>query len=146
MAVSRSGDVWRGETDEDLAVYVRSFRAGGLDVTETRGLVCPACAATTFGVMVDDEEGVAVAGCLSCGSQVPIGDSAEHLADAALGECACPCGNESFSAVLGYAMTPDREVRWLSVGLRCQSDDALGVYADWKIDYIPTAHLVLPPP
>lgn len=146
MAVSRSGDWWQGENDDDLAVYVRSFRAGGLDVAETRRLVCPACGAATFGVLVDDEEGVAVAGCLSCGAQVPIGDSADHLADADLdlGECACPCGNETFTAVIGYAIGADGEVRWLSTGLRCQTDGTLGVYADWKIDYAPTAHLIIP--
>ncbi|MFI5896109.1 alpha/beta fold hydrolase [Actinoplanes sp. NPDC051513] len=36
----------------------------------------------------------------------------------------------------------DREVRWISIGLRCLTDGTLGVYADWKIDYTPTAHLL----
>ena len=42
----------------------------------------------------------------------------------------------------GFAMTADNEVRWISVGLRCLTDDTLGVYTDWKIDYGPTAHLL----
>jgi hypothetical protein len=142
MAISQSGEFWQGDNDDDLAVYMRSFRAGGLEVTQTRRVLCPSCSGVAFGVMVT--ESVAVAGCLSCGAQVPVGDSADHLAEADLGECACPCGNETFAAVIGYAVVDD-EVRWLSVGLRCQVCGTLGVYADWAIDYTPTAHLVLPP-
>jgi len=33
-------------------------------------------------------------------------------------------------------------VRWVSVGLRCLKDNALGVYADTKIDYSPSRHLL----
>lgn len=144
MAFSRTGDWWRGETDEDLAVYVREHRAGGHPVAETRRLVCPPCQGATFRVLVDDEAGVALAQCLTCAAQTPIGDSADHLDDAELGECACPCGAQTFAVTLGYAMTADQEVRWLSVGLRCTTDGTLGVYTDWKIDYTPTAHLLLP--
>jgi hypothetical protein len=36
----------------------------------------------------------------------------------------------------------DDEVRWISVGLRCLADNTLGVYTDWKVDYLPTAHLL----
>ncbi|MFB0633174.1 hypothetical protein [Streptomyces sp. AB3(2024)] len=30
----------------------------------------------------------------------------------------------------------------MTVGLRCQKGGAAGVYADWKIDYSPTDHLL----
>jgi hypothetical protein len=33
-------------------------------------------------------------------------------------------------------------VRWVSLGLRCVQDGTLAVYADWKIDYSPTGHLL----
>jgi hypothetical protein len=33
-------------------------------------------------------------------------------------------------------------VRWISLGLRCVQDGTLGVYADWKVDYSPTGHLL----
>ncbi|SPL94568.1 unnamed protein product [[Actinomadura] parvosata subsp. kistnae] len=45
---------------------------------------------------------------------------------------------------MGFALRGDGEVRWVSVGLRCLRDGSLGVYADWKIDYSPTAHLLEP--
>jgi hypothetical protein len=39
-------------------------------------------------------------------------------------------------------MAADDEVRWISLGLGCLTDGVLGVYSDWKIDYVPTAHLL----
>jgi hypothetical protein len=33
-------------------------------------------------------------------------------------------------------------VRWISLGLRCLTDNTLGVYTDWEIDYSPTEHLL----
>jgi hypothetical protein len=30
--------------------------------------------------------------------------------------------------------------RWISIGIRCLTDNALGVYADWKINYGPSGH------
>jgi hypothetical protein len=44
---------------------------------------------------------------------------------------------------VGFALHDDGEVRWISVGLRCLADDnTLGVYADWKVNYSPSGHLV----
>jgi hypothetical protein len=42
----------------------------------------------------------------------------------------------------GFALHDDGEVRWISVGLRCLTDNTLGVYADWKINYGPSDHLL----
>ena len=54
----------------------------------------------------------------------------------------CPCGGETFAVAVGFAMAADDEVRWISLGLRCLTGGVLGVYSDWKIDYVPTAHLL----
>lgn len=69
-------------------------------------------------------------------------DSADFLDDAEVEAAACPCGHEQFDVAVGYALFDDGEVRWVSVGLRCQRDGLLGVYADWKIDYSPSRHLL----
>jgi hypothetical protein len=68
-------------------------------------------------------------------------DSADVLDEADLGEAACPCGNESFEVAAGFAVRADGDIRWVSIGLRCTRDGVLGVHADWKISYSPTAHL-----
>lgn len=79
---------------------------------------------------------------MTCGAEAPIGDSADHVDAAELELCACPCGGETFSVGVGYAMHLAGGVRWLSVGMRCLTDNTLGVYVDWKIDYEPSAHLL----
>ena len=48
----------------------------------------------TFRLRLDDAEAAAVRACVSCGSEHPVGDSVEYLADADLQECECPCGGE----------------------------------------------------
>jgi hypothetical protein len=74
---------------------------------------------------------------------VPLLDSAEYLDDADLGDAGCPCGGERFNVAIGFARYPDSEdIRWVYLGLRCVSDGVLGCYADWKIDYSPSAHLI----
>jgi hypothetical protein len=42
----------------------------------------------------------------------------------------------------GFSLHDDGEVRWISIGLRCLTDNTLGVYADWKINYGPSGRLL----
>ena len=67
----------------------------------------------------EDNEGCAATVCQQCQAEAAISDSADHLGDAELGECVCPCGGETFAVAIGFAMYDDTDVRWISVGLRC---------------------------
>jgi hypothetical protein len=42
----------------------------------------------------------------------------------------------------GLLVAQRRNVRWISIGLRCLTDNTPGVYADWKINYGPSGHLL----
>ncbi|MBB6350203.1 hypothetical protein ACWGH8_41600 [Nonomuraea muscovyensis] len=142
MAIDTSGDLWRGENFEDLADFLREYRPGGYAVERVSEAACAGCAGKSFNVMADDVEGCVQRVCVVCGDASFIADSADCMDEAGLGECACPCGGEKFAVAVGFAFRGDGEVRWVSVGLRCLEDGNLGVYADWKIDYSPTAHLL----
>ncbi|WP_406084438.1 hypothetical protein OHA01_08275 [Micromonospora zamorensis] len=142
MAIRKTAGLWCGDDFDDLATYIRKHQAGGYPVRHVKDISCRHCQGTAFHVTVDDEEGCAQIICQSCRAETPIADSADHLDDAALEECGCPCGGETFTVGVGYAMNTDNEVRWISLGLRCLVDGTLGVYTDWKIDYAPTAHLL----
>ncbi|MFI6273388.1 hypothetical protein [Micromonospora zamorensis] len=142
MAIRTTAVLWRGDDFDDLATYIRKHQAGGYPVQHVKDTSCRHCHGTTFRVTVDDEEGCALIVCQSCRAETPIADSADHVDDAALEECGCPCGGDAFSVGVGYAMNADNEVRWVSLGLRCLADGTLDVYTDWKIDYAPTAHLL----
>ncbi len=91
---------------------------------------------------LDGEEGAATRQCLRCQSQTPLLDSEDYLNDAELGAAACPCGHEGFDVAVGFSLRDDGEVRWVSIGLRCRNDGLLGVYADWKVGYSPSRHLL----
>ncbi|MET9126872.1 hypothetical protein [Streptomyces sp. NPDC004528] len=104
--------------------------------------VCGGCAGRVFFVLVDDVEGGAERVCTGCGVRAFIADSEEFWEDADPGEACCPCGSEEFETAVAFSLAGDESVRWVTVGLRCQKDGAVGVYADWKIDYGPTDHLL----
>lgn len=81
-------------------------------------------------------------GCDACGATAFIADSKEYWEDAEPGEAACPCGSERFETGVAFSIRDDGEVCWVTVGARCMSCGVLGVYADWKIDYSPSDHLL----
>jgi hypothetical protein len=110
-----------------------------VDVVES---VCATCTGRNFRLTADDEQGCAQRVCVTCGAEAYIADSAEHADDADLQPCECPCGGDTFAVAIGFARRSDQEVRWISIGLRSLADGTLGVYADWKIDYSPTSHLL----
>lgn len=84
----------------------------------------------------------AQARCVTCGNHAFIADSADYWDDAEPDEIVCPYGGQAFELAIGFALRADGEVRWISVGSRCIQDGTLGICADWKIDYAPTAHLL----
>jgi hypothetical protein len=131
-----------GTSAGPTAVTFSRWVSPALFACRIREVVCRQCREDSFSVLVDDEEGCALTICLNCRTEAPIADSGEQLEDADLAECASPCGGERFGVAIGFAMTADDEVRWISVGLRCLTDGTVGVYSDWKIDYTPTAHLL----
>ncbi|GIF14926.1 hypothetical protein [Actinoplanes teichomyceticus] len=141
MTLDRSGQLWRGDNFADLAEYIRHFKAGGYPVNTVTESRCGECDGTAFRINIDGDEATRRV-CLSCGAAAFIGDSGEHWNEEEHDSCACPCGSEEFTAAVGYALFDDGEVRWVSLGLRCLKDNTLGVYADTKVDYSPSRHLL----
>ncbi|WP_329302950.1 hypothetical protein OG410_35920 [Streptomyces sp. NBC_00659] len=85
--------------------------------------------------------------CSGCSSRAFIADSEEYWKeesweDEEPGAAGCPCGSEEFEAAVAFSLGGDGSVRWVTVGLRCIKDGFCGTYADWKIDYSPTEHLL----
>jgi hypothetical protein len=142
MTLDKSGELWRGEDFADLADYIRHFQAEGYQVDQVVESVCGHCNGRAFRVLVDDTEGCAQRTCIGCGTAAFIADSAENGDEADPGECQCPCGRGEVAVAVGFSLRDDGDVRWISIGLRCLTDNTLGVYADWKINYGPSGHLL----
>lgn len=142
VALDKSGTYWRGEDVADLAEFMKALQSGGYPPVVVTESVCGQCGGRAFKVAVDAEQGCAQRVCVACQDAAFIADSAEFWEDADPAECVCPCGGGEFAVAIGFALREGGEVRWISVGLRCLTDSTLGVWADWKIDYEPTGHLL----
>jgi hypothetical protein len=103
---------------------------------------CAKCAAQVFWMQCSEEDGVALRTCTSCRDVAYIGDSEEHWSEADTGDAQCVCGKKMFEIAVGYCRGETDEVNWIIVGARCVTCSTIGVYADWSIDYEPTAHLL----
>ncbi|MBY0397376.1 MAG: hypothetical protein K2X91_13055 [Thermoleophilia bacterium] len=134
MALAKRGGHWYGDEPADiLAELLRYSLRNGYAVHHFADAVCR-CGSQHFRLKLDDNEGVAVRTCVTCGSEHPIGDSGEYLADAELEECECPCGGDSFEISAGVSLYEGTEdVRWLYVGCRCPACGLVACYGDWKI-------------
>jgi hypothetical protein len=140
--LDRSGKLWRGEDHEDLAEYVREFQAGGFPVAQVVESVCARCGGRTFRVTVDAAEERARRTCVDCGTVAYVGDSEGRWDETGTVECECPCGSREFAMAIGFALSEAGDVRWISVGLWCLTDNALAIYADWGVDYSPSEELL----
>jgi hypothetical protein len=126
-----------------LVEYVRTFGGGrGEDVTLIQQSQC-SCGGTLFWMQCSEEEGVANRTCVACKRAYYIGDSEEHWAAADVGDATCPCKAKVFNIAVGYCCNEaETVVTWMVVGGGCAACGEAGVYADWCIDYEPSAHLL----
>ena len=142
MAIDKSGQWWKASDPSDIQPYLVAFTAGSYPIAAFRPAVC-ICGSLAFHVDADDNEGTARRTCTRCSHIHFIGDSAEYWAGAEPERCACPCGEESMNVGVGFALYPDdHEVQWLYIGCRCTRCGVLGCYADWKVAYSPSLHLL----
>ncbi|RYE86195.1 MAG: hypothetical protein EOO75_16025 [Myxococcales bacterium] len=141
MTIDASGEYWKGTEAADLKPFLVDYEAGGYPVAEVVPAACT-CGGGRFEVALSGDEQAVRRRCVSCGEEKLMLDSAEHWDDEDEDECACPCEGEVFEAAVGLARREDASIKWVSVGLRCVECGVLGVYADWKIDYSPSEHLV----
>jgi len=142
VTITKRRGSWFGSDAADLDEYLRAFVAGGYAVQQVVHAKCAACGESGFSILLDDEAGVAIRRCSRCAASHVMLAGARFLDEADLGEAACPGGHEQFDVAVGFALFEDGEIRWVSVGLRCQRDGLLGVYVDWKIDYSPSKQLL----
>jgi hypothetical protein len=127
----------------ELAAFLRGAVEGR--PVEIASSVCEGCGGRVFSALVNASG--AERTCAGCGSHAFIADSEKHRneeswEDDEPGAAGCPCGSEEFEAAVAFSLGDDGSVRWVTVGLLCIKDGFCGVYADWKIDYGPTSHLL----
>jgi hypothetical protein len=143
VAVDRSGQWWTGDEPSDIDGYITAFSASTYPVRTVVHAACVSCGGVELAVALDEREGCAVRTCAPCSEARALLDTDEYLEDATLEGAECPCGGTTFNTAAGFAFYDDSDdVRWVYLALRCTRDGVLGCYADWKIDYSPSLHLL----
>ena len=136
MVLKKQGQYRYGEAQADIRDELRRYsKLNGYEAEHFADAVCR-CERSVFGLSLDDTAGAAVRTCRSCGLVHPIGDSADFLAEAAVEECACPCGAEELEITVGVSLYAESaDVRWLYLGCRCPKCGLTAVYGDWKNEF-----------
>lgn len=142
FVIDKSGQWWKGEDFNDLSEFITAYSAQNYPTQRVVQSRCESCGSTRLRLRFDDDEGGAESTCVECGAVRLLLDSEEYWEDADPADASCPCGGEEFEVGVGFSLRDDGDVRWVYIGGRCTSCGVLGVFADWKIDYAPTDHLL----
>lgn len=135
MALRKKGKYRYGDSQADLRDEIKRYSHFGYPADHFADARC-SCGSTTFNLLLDDAQGVAIRTCMKCRLRHPIGDSGEYVDGAELEECACPCESEQFEISVGVSLYQDsQDVRWLYVGCRCLACGLTAVYGDWKNEF-----------
>ena len=127
----------------DVDKFVRDFGSPAGEPANLRVVsTCAVCGGQRFWMECSEEDGVARRTCTGCKDVAFIGDSQELWDEADTGDATCPCGRKVFAIVVGYCTDAVGEVNWMIVGAKCEECSEIGVYADWSIDFEPSAFLL----
>jgi hypothetical protein len=143
VSINTSGKWWIGNEPVDIREFLKAYASQGYKVDEFRLARCD-CSSEVFYLDADGTEGAAKRQCVKCGAEHFICDSEEYWEETGPERCTCvECGGESVNVGVGFSLYKDAEdVRWLYVGVRCVACGILGCFADWKVAYGPSHHLL----
>lgn len=140
MTIDVSGKWWVGDHAEDIAEYLVALKPEGYPVHKVQMCHCD-CGSAAFRLKADRSEGAAMRICAVCGTEHLICDSAELWEEAEPEDWICAnCGSNTCNIGAGFSFYPAKwfrqpDVRWLSLGQRCESCGVLGMFVDWKVGY-----------
>lgn len=144
MTIDKYGKCWIGSEPNDLAEYLEAFSSdSGYKSEEFRLSKC-SCGSISFQLEADDNEGTARRTCTQCHAKYFICDSEEYWEDSEPEQWHCiSCNSSNTNIGVGFALYPkDKEIKWLYLGVRCVKCGVLGCFADWKVAYAPSRHLL----
>ena len=94
----------------------------------------------------ESNEGIAKRVCIKCKKEHFICDSGKYWDDALKKskpiELKCiECNNKSHEVGVGFEYLKNGDIKWVTIGARCDKCGLLSSPVDWKIDYSPTKYL-----
>ena len=137
MALEKRGRYYCGDTSEDLQQEMTRFSRLNEYVCDHFVNVVCTCGSSLFRLYIDEDAGAAVRVCSNCKLERSIGDSDDYLDEAELKKCICLCDHEYFEISVGVSLYSNSDdVKWIYIGCRCPKCRILGVYGNWKCEYI----------
>ena len=146
MAIDKSGDFWTSPDAGDIEPFLKDLAKedGSIPINRFHLARC-ACGSIAFRLRGDDEEGCAERVCVDCQSVRFICDSADYWNEAVPERLVChACDNDTFNVGVGLSLEKGKgpDIQWVTIGQRCATCGVLGSFADWKISYSPSGHLI----
>jgi hypothetical protein len=144
VTIDTSGEWWVGDRPEDLEEYLKALSVEGYPVDAFRLSVCR-CGENRFHVHADRGEGACQRVCTACSEKHFICDSEEYWAGEEVTNFECNvCKSTTANVGVGFSLYDmvGMDVRWLSVGVRCEKCGVLGCIVDWKVALSGTRHLL----
>lgn len=142
MAIDRSGKWWKGNSPEDIFVYLDQLFADSYPIHEHRLAVCP-CGSEVFSLCWIPDEGAVKRICGQCGTKHFVCDSEENW-DGRPKKFKCiECKSDKTNLGVAFSLYENRNaIRWIYTGCRCTNCGVLASFADWKIACEPSIHLL----
>ncbi len=136
MALKKRRKYYYGDSSADVQeMLVRYSGKNGYPAVHFASPLC-ACGSRRFALLTDEDEGVGVRRCTSCGAEHVMGDGAQYLSEATPNSHECICGASEFELTAGVALYDGSEdVRWFYIGCFCMSCHLVGCFADWKNEF-----------
>ena len=149
MTIDRSGKYWTGADTNDIHEYLSIFMVeDGQPLDEYRAVVC-SCGTDTFFLEADRDEGTARRKCTNCKKVHFVCDSEEFWEESTPEKWKCMCKSIETNLGVGFSFyektdsqDAEPDIRWLYIGCRCVKCGVLGCFADWKVGYGPSFHLL----
>ena len=144
MTIDKSETWWKGDDLHDLLLYIKDFTQDEFPAERFGKCVCT-CGGSSFTFVGSPERGIAERTCTACEKPHYVCDSEKHWDQEVLEAFACPCEAEVFELAVGFSMRADSlpdDVQWITLAGRCLECGILAVYADWRVNDSPSAHLL----
>ena len=138
--IDRTPKYRTGTSPDDMIEWLREYTED--DSLEVHHVKCQNCGNIALEARVDGDEGAIQYNCPECGTKKILLDGEDIWADCHPKKRKCiVCKNSRFNIAVGFIRRESGDVRWVYIGERCSNCGTLASYADWEINFGPTAEM-----
>lgn len=138
--IDKTKKFWTGNSATDIDEYLRLYSE--LDELDVHPVICHTCGKDVFALKLHGDEGVIRVTCAECRTQKILLDGEELWHEVRTKNVKCKlCGCKHYNIRIGFHRRENGDVKWVYSGERCVQCEVLSSYADWPVNYGPTAEM-----